>query len=382
MATARAAGRRHGVNRGACAAARGMDRRLRIAGIAGALAVSAAILLSPSQGVPLPEPTTTPEGGSGSVAVLATGLDEPRAIAVSGDAVYIAERDGAIRAVEGGSLSERALITLRAAGRHDAGLVGLAAHPDPPAGPALYAYVTYEEGGELWNRVMWIRHGDGRAVDVGTVIDGLPAAEFANGGAMAFGPDGMLYVGTGSAPGSPGEGGPLAGKILRVDPDGSVPPDNPVAGSAVYASGFRDPRGIAWGVDGTMLVADAGPSKNDEITIVSAGAHHGWPDEVCSGGVHVGAAACFDPALGIGGIAVYAGGPLGGAGAVMAASLRAGTIHSVDVSTGEQGTVFGGLGRMRDVAAAPGGSLYAITSNTDSGGFAGGGDDRLVRVDR
>lgn len=359
-----------------------MDRRLRIAGIAGALAVSAAILLSPSQGVPLPEPTTTPDAGSGSVAVLATGLDEPRAIAVSGGTVYVAERDGAIRAVEGGELSERALITLRAAGRHDAGLVGLAAHPDPAGGPALYAYVTYEEGGELWNRVMWIRHDGGRAVDVGTVVEAIPASDFANGGAMAFGPDGMLYVGTGSGPGSQGGGGPLSGKILRVAADGTVPPDNPVPGSAVYASGFRDPRGIAWDGDGRMVVADAGPSKNDEITLVTPGAHHGWPDEVCSGGAHVGAAACFDPALGIGGIAVYGGGPLGAEGTVMAASLRAGTIHAVDLQAGDQGTVLGGLGRMRDVAAAPGGSLYAITSNTDSGGFAGDGDDRLVRVDR
>lgn len=359
-----------------------MDRRIRIAGIAGALAVSAAILLSPSQGVPLPEPTTTPGEGSGSVTVLATGLDEPRAIAVSGDAVYVAERDGAIRAVEGGEPSERALITLRAAGRHDAGLVGLAAHPDPPTGPTLYAYITYEEGGELWNRVMWIRHDGTRAVDVGTVIDAIPASAFANGGAMAFGPDGMLYVGTGSVSGSPGEGGPLSGKILRMAPDGSIPPDNPVAGSVVYASGFRDPRGLAWDGSGAMVVADAGPSKNDELTLVSPGADHGWPGEVCSGGERVGAAACFDPALGIGGIVVYAGGPLGDAGTVMAASLRAGTIHSVDLSTGEQGTVLGGLGRMRDVAAAPGGSLYAITSNTDSGGFAGDGDDRLVRVVR
>ncbi|MCY4252510.1 MAG: PQQ-dependent sugar dehydrogenase [Thaumarchaeota archaeon] len=359
-----------------------MDRRLRIAGIIGALAVSAAILLSPSQGVPLPEPTTTQEEGSGSVEVLAPGLDEPRAIAVGLLAVYVAERDGAIMAVGDDGPAERALITLRAAGRHDAGLVGLAAHPDPPNGPTLYAYVTYEEGGELWNRVMWIRHDGARASDVGTVIDSIPASAFANGGAMAFGPDGMLYVGTGSASGSPGEGGPLAGKILRLGADGSVPDDNPVAGSPVYASGFRDPRGIAWGGDGTMIVADAGPTKNDEITLVTAGADHGWPEEVCAGGSGVGPVACFDPALGIGGIVVYAGGPLGGEGAVMAASLRAGTVHSVDIGTGEQGTVIGGLGRVRDVAAAPDGSIYAITSNTDSGGFAGDGDDRLVRVVR
>ena len=359
-----------------------MDRRLRIAGIIGALAFSAAILLSPSQGVPLPEPTTTPDAGSGSVDVLATGLDEPRAIAVHGEAVYVAEREGAIMAFGGDDPPERALITLRAAGRHDAGLVGLAAHPDPQGGPTLYAYVTYEEGGELWNRVMWIRHDGARASDVGTVVDAIPASAFANGGAMAFGPDGKLYVGTGSAPGSPGEGGPLAGKILRLEADGSIPSDNPVAGSPVYASGFRDPRGIAWDVDGTMAIADAGPTKNDEITLVSAGEDHGWPGEVCAGEDGVGPIACFDPALGIGGIVVYAGGPLGDEGVVMAASLRAGTIHSVDIESGEQGTVIGGLGRVRDVAAAPDGSIYAITSNTDSGGFAGDGDDRLVRVVR
>ena len=362
-----------------------MDRRLRIAGIAGAVAVSVVILLSPSQGVPLPPPTTTLEEGSDSVVVLASGLDEPRAIAAHAERVFVAERDGAIRVVEDGALLERPLITLRAAGSHDAGLVGLAAHAEQGSGVTLYAYVTYEEAGELWNRVMWIREDDNRASDVGTVIEQIPGSNFSNGGALAVGPDGMLYVGTGSTSDSSGlaqNADSLAGKILRVHPDGSVPDGNPVAGSPVYASGFRDVRGISWDADGRMIVADAGPTKNDELNIVEAGANHGWPEEECAGTSHTGAAACFDPALGIGGIAVYGGGALGEEGRVIVAALRAGTIHAIDLETGEQGTVLGGLGRMRDVAGGPDGALYAITSNTDSGGFADDDDDRLLEVVR
>ncbi len=362
-----------------------MDRRLRIAGIAGAVAVSAIILLSPSQGVPLPPPTTTLEKGSDYAAVLASGLDEPRAIATHAERIFVAERGGSIRVVEDGALLERPLITLRAAGSHDAGLVGLATHTEPDGGMTLYAYVTYEEAGELWNRVMWIREDGSRASDVGTVIEQIPGSNFSNGGALAIGPDGMLYIGTGSTSDSSGlaqDAGSLAGKILRVRPDGSVPDGNPVADSPVYASGFRDVRGISWDVDGRMIAADAGPTKNDELNIVEAGANHGWPDEECAGASHTGAAACFDPALGIGGIAVYGGGALGDEGHVMVAALRAGTIHAIDLGTGEQGTVFSGLGRMRDVAGGPDGTLYAITSNTDSGGFADDEDDRLIEVVR
>ena len=338
--------------------------------------------------MPLPEPTTTPERGSEAVAVLATGLDEPRAIAVHGSSVFIAEKSGAIRLVEDGKLLERPVIRLRAAEAHDGGLVGLAAHPEFGSSPLLYAYMTYEDGGQLWNRIMWVRVEGARASGAGTLVERIPGSDFSNGGAMAFGPDGRLYVGTGSTSDLlrlSQDQDSLAGKILRFNEDGSVPADNPTPGSAVYASGFRDPQGLDWDSGGRLIVADAGPAKNDEISIVGAGSNHGWPDRQCSaGGGEAGYAdplVCFDPGIGPGGIAVYRGGALGPADRVIVASLRASGIYSLNVDNAAQESILVGLGRIRDVAES-GGAVYAITSNTDIRGFAGEGDDRLLKVVR
>lgn len=362
-----------------------MDTRLRVAGIAGAIIVSGIILLSPSPGVPLPDPATTQDGGNDAVIVLATGLDEPRAITIHGTKIFVAEKSGAIRLVSGGELLERPIVRLRAANAHDGGLVGLAVHPEFAENHILYAYLTYEEDGRLWNRVMWV-HSDGdRASDAGTILDRIPGSDFSNGGAIAFGPDGKLYVGTGATSDSlrlSQDPESLAGKILRINDNGTIPADNPTTGSAVYAIGFRNPQGIDWDADGNLIVADVGPTKNDEINIVSPGTNYGWPDEQCSGMMHVGSVACFDPGLGPGGIAVYSGGALAPTGSVVIASLQANGIYSLSLDDGSQDSILGGLGRMRDVVASPDGSIYAITSNTDNRGFASEGDDRLLQVVR
>ncbi len=360
-----------------------MDTRLRIAGIAGAVIVSIVILTSPSPGIQLPEPSTSLDAGNDAVAVLASDLDEPRAIAVYGPQVFVALKSGMILVLDEGVLLETPLVTLRAADAHDGGLVGIALHPDFDHRQALYAYMTYHEGGQLWNRVMEIHINGSRAEDIITILDSIPGADFSNGGAIAFGPDGKLYVGTGATSETSRlsqDADSLAGKILRINDDGTIPRDNPVPGSAIYASGLHDPVGMDWDADGRLVVADAGSTKNDEINIIEAGANYGWPDEQCSGAKHTGAVMCFDPGLGFGGIASYPGGVLARDGSLIVASLRAHGIYALDPESGSQDIVLGGLGRIRDVTVSPDGSIYAITSNTDNRGFGGPGDDRLLQV--
>lgn len=362
-----------------------MDTRIRIAGIIGAMIVSAVILLSPSPGIPLPPPSTTMNVGNEAVIVLATNLDEPRAIAIHDSRIFVAEKSGVIRLVDNGELVESPVITLRAANAHDGGLVGIAVHPEFDDNQTLYAYMTYNDGAQLWNRVMWIRINDERASDVGTILDRIPGSDFSNGGAIAFGPDGKLYVGTGATSDSlrlSQDPESLAGKILRLNDDGTIPDDNPYADSAVYATGFRDPQGIDWDSKERLVVADAGPTKNDEINIVEPGANHGWPDEQCSGQTHIDAVMCFDPGLGLGGIAVYSNDVLASRGSIIIASLRASGIYSLDLDDKSQDNIFGGLGRIRDLKVLSDGTIYAITSNTDNRGFASTGDDRLIQVVR
>lgn len=379
-----------------------MDNRLRIAAVAAAVAFSVFVLTSPSKPLPLPlpDPSTTAAAGP-SAAVLATGLDGPRSIAFAGGDVLVAEKGGVVRAVRDGAMLDEPAAVLRTADGFSAGLLGIAAHPDFEASPYVYAYHTYEEGGELLNKVLRLHAPGGRLAGADVLVDGIPGSRFSNGGALAFGPDGLLYVGTGSVSDSlhlAQDPSSLAGKILRMDADGGIPDGNPAGGSYVYASGLRDPQGFAWDAAGRMYASDLGPSKNDEIVVVRPGGNYGWPEYECSDEHppgYDGAAACFDPAIGPGGLAVYAGG--GGAdgadgllipdGSLLMASTRATGLYRVDLGqdggdpAGQQ-SILGGLGRIRDVAVGPDGLVYLITSNTDGKGFPGDGDDRLVRIER
>ena len=362
-----------------------MDKRLRIAGITAAVIMSIVILLSPSSSIPIPEPSTRLSAGSEAVIVLATNLDEPRSIAIHDSYIFVAEKSGAIRLIDNGNLLDEPIITLRAAKAHDGGLVSIITHPNFDDNQMLYAYMTYNDSGKLWNKIMWIHYDSKRATDAGILLDKIPASDFSNGGAMVFGPDGKLYVGTGATSETsrlPQDLESLAGKILRINDDGSTPEDNPTRDSLVYAIGFHDPQGMDWDLEGRLIVADAGSTKNDELDIVNVGQNYGWPDEQCSGPEHVSAIMCFDPGLGLGGIAIYLGDSLAPNGSVIVASLRTSGIYSIELDSKTQTTILVGLGRIRDVATTQDGTIYAITSNTDNRGFANLDDDRLLHVVR
>jgi glucose/arabinose dehydrogenase len=218
-----------------------VNKKLRIAGIIGALVVSAIILSSPSNAPPLPEPTSS-QSGNEFVEVLATGLDKPWALDIADNRVFITEKDGRIRVVDDGTLLEEPLATLRTADVFGGGLLGIATHPDFENNHFLYVYYTYEEDGMLWNKVLRIKESENKLEDATTIFDKIPGSKFNNGGVIKFGPDGMLYVATGII--SDSSHGPqdlqsLEGKILRLNDDGSIPQDNPFSNSPVFSYGHR-----------------------------------------------------------------------------------------------------------------------------------------------
>ncbi|MEK6971602.1 MAG: PQQ-dependent sugar dehydrogenase, partial [Thermoproteota archaeon] len=232
-----------------------MNKKLRIAGIIGALVVSAIILSSPSNAPPLPEPTSS-QSGNEFVEVLATGLDKPWAIDIAGNRVFITEKDGRIRVVDDGILLEEPLATLRTADVFGGGLLGIATHPDFENNHFLYVYYTYEENGMLWNKVLRIKESENKLEDATTIFDKIPGSKFNNGGVIKFGPDGMLYVATGiisdSSHGSQ-DLQSLEGKILRLDYDGSIPQDNPFSNSPIFSYGHRNPQGMTWDKEGNFF---------------------------------------------------------------------------------------------------------------------------------
>ncbi len=207
--------------------------------------------------------------------------------APDGRLFYNELRSGRVRIVDEGRLQKRPfaeveVVNLESYSEH--GLLGLAI--DPKFVDNRYVYVFYslpDEGGDPWKqRVVRFREVDGRGTDMTVILDDLPIGPSCchNGGRLAFGPDGKLYVSVGDAQKSQAaqNTSQLNGKILRVNRDGSIPKDNPLPGSPVWAWGLRNPFGLAFAPGGSLYATENGPAGYDEINRIVRGGNYGWPE--------------------------------------------------------------------------------------------------------
>ncbi|BDV32371.1 oxidoreductase [Microbacterium terricola] len=257
----------------------------------------------------------------------------------------------------------------------EGGLLGLAVR-----GEQLYVHSTAAGGNRVQRFALEGSPGSYSLGEGTTLLDGLPSAGNHNGGRIAFGPDGMLYVTAGDAAQPPRAQDPdsLGGKILRMTPDGGIPADNPTPGSLVYSSGHRNVQGLAWADDGTMYATEFGQDTWDELNVIVAGGNYGWPTVEGTGGEDLG---FVDP------IAVWSPDDASPSGMTIAgttlylANLRGEVLRSIDTDGFAATELFAGeYGRLRDVALAPDGRLWLLTNNTDGRGDAREGDDRIVAV--
>lgn len=348
------------------------------------------------------EPTIVPAADvEPQVAVVATGLDVPWALAWAPDGrLLFTERPGRVRVVVGGRLQQEPVAVIPVAAVGEGGLMGLALDPEFADNGHVYTMYTYREGGGLANRVSrWVLR-EGRLQNETTLLDGIPGARNHNGGRIAFGPDGKLYATTGDA----GRGslaqdlGSLAGKILRLNPDGTVPDDNPFEGSFVYSYGHRNPQGLAWHPDtGSLVATEHGPSGEgglccrDEVNVIRPGANFGWPIVTGSGDERFtdplafsGTSNTWAPA----GAAFYDGSALPAwQGDLFFGALRGQHLHRLalgdedGVTVADEEELFAGqYGRLRAVAMGPDGHLYVATSNRDGRGRPAAEDDRILRI--
>jgi aldose sugar dehydrogenase len=345
-------------------------------------------------------------GSSGQVNVsveeVVSGLEVPWGIAFLPDnAMLVSERAGRVRLVQNGQLRPQAIATINVSDRGEGGLLGIAAHPDFANNRFFYVYFTASANGTPVNRVeRWRLSPDGLSASRDRIIiDNIPVAQFHNGGRIRFGPDGMLYVGTGDArkPELSQDVNSLAGKILRLTPDGQVPADNPFPGNPAYILGIRNTQGFDWVNESTLWVSDHGPSGelgrsgHDEVSVAQAGDNLGWPTAYrCESrqGL-VTPAIVWRQALPPGGAAIYTGNTISEwQGSLMVAALRAEQLQRVviDPQSGQvqQHEVYlrGQHGRLRDVVMGPDGELYVTTSNCDGRGSCPADGDKILRITR
>jgi glucose/arabinose dehydrogenase len=361
---------------------------------------------------PAPTPVAVTTGSSANVTPasgfrverVVTGLTVPWDIAFTSDTrMLVTERTGSIRIVENGRLLPEPLKTFpEISTGSEEGLMGMTIDPRYASNKFVYvayAYPKKSDDGPLTVRVIRFRDEGTTTSGDTTIIDGIPAAQNHAGTRIAFGPDGKLYITTGDATDRTIAQDPasLGGKILRINPDGTIPADNPRSGSAVYSTGHRNPQGLDWHPRHGVLVSTEhgpslfdGPAGGDEVNLIQKGGNYGWP-EVSHEENEPGFVApliVFTPAVAPASGMFYDGGMFPEyRGDYFFGMLRGQGIMRVVLGDGDPSKVVAyeplpGIeyGRIREVEQGPDGAIYFSTSNRDGRGSARDGDDAIYRI--
>ncbi len=313
--------------------------------------------------------------------VIATDLDTPWGLAFLPDgSALVSERDSAlVKRIPARGGSARTVGRVKGVVPNgEAGLLGIAVPPGPNP-TFIYAYFTTATDNRI-TRIAWdgVRLGRQSAI-----LTGIPRNSYHDGGRLLAAADGTLFASTGDAgiPSLAQDRRSLAGKVLHITSTGAPAAGNPFARSPVYTLGHRNVQGLAFDSQGRVWASEFGQNDADELNLLRPGRNYGWP-------VHEGTAGdsrYVDPYVqwsptstaSPSGIAILDD-------VAYVASLRGEVLYRVVLGRGTTGRAarvrIGDLGRLRNVAVAPDGSLWLVTGNTDGRGSPRRNDDRILRL--
>jgi glucose/arabinose dehydrogenase len=336
-----------------------------------------------------------------TASVLATNLDIVWELAWGPDNfLWMTERSGRISRVNPTTGQILPLLTLPdVTPTGESGLLGMVLHPQFATSPYVYVVYNYTEAGALKEKLVRYTY----SAAAGTLsaplvlLGGIEATTTHSGSRLLILADGTLLMSTGDAQQRPQaqNQASLNGKILRLNLDGTIPADNPVAGSRVYTLGHRNPQGLVQLPNGRVYSSEHGPDNDDEINKIEAGRNYGWPDVAGYCNLSMEASFCaannvreplfiWTPTIAPAGLAYYDHPAIPGwRGSLLLAALKGSRLTQLPldaaglaIATAAPTSYLTTFGRLRAICVSPQGKVYIGTSN--GRGSATGDNDRLI----
>src|SRR5215510_6631819 len=336
------------------------------------------------------------------VETVVSGVRVPWSIVWTPDGrMLFTERHGTVRVFQNGKLEPQPLFTIPdVEPSGESGLMGLTLHPQFAQNHFVYLSYAYNDNGQKV-RVARYREDGKTLTDRKVIIENIPAAQYHAGCRIRFGSDGKLYITTGDATERElaQRLDSLAGKTLRLNDDGGVPPDNPFAGQPnarpeIWSYGHRNAQGIAWqpGSDAQFQnehgpsVFDA-PGGGDEVNIGEGRLNYGWPviHHTQNREGMVAPLLEYTPAVAPASAMFYRGAAFPQfRGNFFFGALKGERIIRVKLDgrrvVYQESILQGRYGRIREMAEGPDGAIYFSTSNRDGRGNPTANDDRILRL--
>jgi glucose/arabinose dehydrogenase len=286
----------------------------------------------------------------------------------------------------------------------ESGLLGMALHPNFTHPDSQFVYLVYTyNSSSLTEKLVRYRYTNNQLTDPVTLLDGIPAASTHDGSRVIITPERKIMFTTGDAQNTSlsQNTGSLAGKVLRLNLDGSIPGDNPIADSPIWSIGHRNPQGLVQVPDGTIYSSEHGPANDDEINIIQRNANYGWPNvqgfcdlsteqSFCVSNNITEPVIAWTPTLAVAGIDYYDHEAIPEwRHAILLATLKEDDFRVLKLNAAGDAVVEETVylnneyGRLRDICVSPAGDIYFSTSNRDgraNDGFPAAQDDRIIRL--
>ncbi|MCA8831826.1 PQQ-dependent sugar dehydrogenase [Hymenobacter pini] len=346
--------------------------------------------------------TTFPAGSSTvTVSALTTGLAVPWELVWGPDNfIWMTERGGRISRVNPTTGQVTPLVTLSdVVTSSEGGLLGMALHPDLlTTSPYVYVVYNYNDaGGQYKEKLVRLTYANGTLSSPLVLLGGINAVSTHSGSRLLILPDRTLLMTTGDAQDRPAaqDRASLNGKVLRLNLDGTIPADNPVAGNASYSFGHRNPQGLVRADNGKIYSSEHGENAEDEVNIIEPNRNYGWPtvegrcnlaseQSFCAANNVREPIYTWAPTVGCSGITYYNHPAIPSwRNSLLALSLKGNKLTQIPLdaagtTAGTSADVLNGFGRLRAICVSPQGKVYVGTSNRDGRATPGANDDQIL----